>query len=66
MKTYQKVIGLLCLLLVQACSSTPIHTTRLQVDQDYVNLVEQAAKNSAVNPKVYWVNPPKKRSEENK
>jgi starvation-inducible outer membrane lipoprotein len=64
MPTYLKVIGLLCLLLAQGCSSTPEQITRIQVDQDYVNQVEKAAKNSAVNPKVYWVNPPKKREQE--
>lgn len=64
MKTYLKVIGPLCLLLALGCSSTPTQTSRVQIDQDYVNQVEKAAKNSAVSPRVYWVNPPQKREQQ--
>ncbi len=51
------------LMLLGACSATPNVMVKRQVDTDYVNQVEAAARKNSQTPRIYWVNPPLKKQE---
>jgi hypothetical protein len=61
MNMRNKILGLLSLFVVTGCSTTPHQTTRAQVDENYINQVEAAAKKNSLSPRIYWVNPPLKK-----
>lgn len=61
MKVRQNIAIVASLLLLAGCSSTPVQTARSQLDQDYINQVEAAAKKNSLSPRIYWVNPPMKK-----
>ena len=50
MKMRQTIAIATSLLLLAGCSSTPVQTARSQVDQDYINQVEAAAKKKQSQP----------------
>lgn len=61
MKVRDKVTIAMSLLVLAGCSSTPVQTSRAQVDENYINQVEAAAKKNSLSPRIYWVNPPLKK-----
>jgi len=61
MKVRDKVTIAMSLLVLAGCSSTPVQTSRVQVDENYINQVEAAAKKNSLSPRIYWVNPPLKK-----
>lgn len=64
MKSLMKGLLLLGLFSLSACSSVPALSEQKKVDQEYVQQVEAASRNSSRNLRVYWVNPPVKKATE--
>lgn len=64
MKRLNKTMLLICLFCLNACSSQSVLSERVQVDQDYIKQVEAASRKASLSPRIYWVNPPVKKTSE--
>lgn len=62
MKSLMKCLLLLGGVSLSACSSNMALSDKTMVDQKYVQQVEAASRNSTHHLRVYWVNPPVKKS----
>lgn len=61
MKSLMKCLILLLVFSLSACSSNTALSDKTKIDQEYVQQVEAASRNSTHNLRVYWVNPPLKK-----
>lgn len=64
MRKVLKLIILFGAAALVACSSPPQPSSRVVVDQQYIDQVETAARRNSQRPRIYWVNPPVKRQQQ--
>lgn len=62
MKSLMKCLLLLAVFSLSACSSNMVLPDKTMVDQEYVQQVEAASRNSTHHLRVYWLNPPVQKS----
>ncbi|CAM5198178.1 hypothetical protein ALON55S_08748 [Alishewanella longhuensis] len=64
MKRVSISILLISVFCLSACSSDGVLSERAQVDQEYMKQVEAASRKASHSPRIYWVNPPVKKTPE--
>lgn len=64
MQKTSKLFILISAAMLVACSSVPEQSSRVVVDQQYIEQVESAARRNSQRPRIYWVNPPVKRQQQ--
>ncbi|GHG75438.1 hypothetical protein GCM10010919_29610 [Alishewanella longhuensis] len=64
MKRVMKGILLVSLFSLSACSTHHTLSARAQIDQEYIKQVEAASRKASHSPRIYWVNPPVKKTPE--
>lgn len=62
MKKIIKVTVLLSIFSLTACSTNNMSSARPEVDKEYMKQVEAASRKAVHSPRIYWVNPPIKKS----
>jgi len=62
MKGVKRSILLVSLLSLAACSTNNVMYERAQVDHEYMKQVEAASRKANQSPRIYWINPPMKKT----